>query len=348
MILDREALRKQLKASQIMPVYLLFGEEAFLRDLAVETITKKVLGDGFSEFDRSVFDVSETKIEDILVAARRLPFGQKHVVEIRNVKIAAVSSKDTLKERDEQLIKEYLEKPSQTSVLIFVAEEFDRRRKLAKLFLEKASVVEFKKLHGTELVAWIKKKFESMQVMAEDSAIELLIRLVGNSLQELSLECEKLATAVLTESTADDPDTERQSISAELIRRLVPDRFVPENFVLADYLLEKNRVKAMETLRKLLDEGVEPTLLLGLIASSFRRIFLIKEMMKKDMDRVQIARIAKIPYHRQEEYFRIARRSDAKRLSDCLIKIAEADLAIKTSRSTPRLQLEILLLELTS
>lgn len=92
MILDREALRKQLKAGQIMPVYLLFGEEAFLRDLAAETITKKVLGDGFSEFDRSVFDASETKIEDILVAARRLPCGQKHVVEIRNARIAAVSS----------------------------------------------------------------------------------------------------------------------------------------------------------------------------------------------------------------------------------------------------------------
>ncbi len=339
MILEREDLRKKLKQGEIHSVYLLFGEETFLRDLAVQTITEKTLSGDFTDFDKNVFNLAETTIDEALVAARRLPFGGKNVVEIRNVRISSVASKDTLKEKDEGLLREYLINPAQTSVVIFVADEFDRRRKLAKLFVDNATVVEFKRLQEIELIQWIKKKFKSFNLDVESKAVDLLISLVGNSLRDINLECEKLATAAM----GDVP-----IVTSELVAELVPDRFVPENFALADYLLEKNRSKAMETLTKLLNEGVEPVMLLGLIASSFRRLFLVKQMMKRQIEKAEIVKVMKIPYSRQEEFFKLARRSDFEQLARVLVRIAEADFAIKSSKATPRLQLEMLVLELTA
>ncbi|MCS6874844.1 MAG: DNA polymerase III subunit delta [Pyrinomonadaceae bacterium] len=340
MIISKNELRAQVRKGDIKPVYLLFGEETFLRDLAAETILERASKDeSFIYFDKGKFDLTENKIQDALDFAKTLPFGRKKLVKITGVKISSSVLKDSLKESDEFILRSYLEKPSETSVVVFVADEFDKRRKLAKLFIEMATVTEFNYLQGAELISWIKKKFSSLKVEVEPEAIELIINRMGSSLREINLECEKLATALYDET--------QKVVTRKLVDQLVADRLTPDSFTLADYLLEQNRPKAIETLKKLLNEGVETTMLLGLIASSFRRLLLAKEMMKKGIDRSEILRAVKIPFSRQEEFFRAARRSDLEWLRKKLIRISETDLAMKSSVATPQLQLEMLVIELT-
>lgn len=337
MIIDKEELRKQLKKDDIKPVYLLFGEETFLRDLAAETIFKKACGE--EQTDKHIFDLAKDSIEEAITVAKTLPlpFNRKTLVKITGVRIS--STKENINEKDEVILKSYLQNPSQESIVVFVADEFNQSQKIAKMFIENAVVVEFKYLQGAQLRDQIQKKLNSLRVRAKPRAIDLLIQRTGNSLREIYLECEKLALAVY--------GNEKNLITYELVEQLVPDRLVPDNFALANYLLERNREKALETLRKLLREGVEPTMLLGLIASSFRRLFLTKEMMKKGVDRSEILKTARIPFNFQEEFFRIARRSDVEWLRKTLIKISEIDFAVKSSIATPQLQLEVLIIELT-
>jgi len=55
-ILSREDLRNQIKKREFAPVYLLFGAETYLRDLAAKTITDMVLADsGLREFNETEF-----------------------------------------------------------------------------------------------------------------------------------------------------------------------------------------------------------------------------------------------------------------------------------------------------
>ncbi|HEV7375152.1 MAG TPA: hypothetical protein VGN95_10575, partial [Pyrinomonadaceae bacterium] len=53
-------------------------------------------------------------------------------------------------------------------------------------------------------------------------------------------------------------------------------------------------------------------------------------------------------FGRREEFLATARRSDANQLTRSIERIAAADLAIKTSQATPRLQLELLICELAA
>jgi len=53
-----------------------------------------------------------------------------------------------------------------------------------------------------------------------------------------------------------------------------------------------------------------------------------------------------MPFSKREEFLATARRADASELARRLHRIAAADLAIKTSQATPRLQLEMLVCEL--
>jgi DNA polymerase III subunit delta len=338
-ILSREDLRNQLIKGEIAPVYLLFGAETYLRDVAARTIADKSLTDSsLREFNETTFSLAESKIEHALAAAEQLPMiSARRVVKITEVRVSATGAKDTLKEDDETILARYLHRPAESSVVIFVADEIDKRRKISKLLLENTVAVEFTPLSEMELTAWAKGKLKEQNAEIEDRALRHLIGLVGDNLRKITIECEKLAVAAL-------PD---KLITFELVERLVPNSRELSNFELTDYLLSKNRPRALEILHKILDDGAEPLMLLGLIANNFHRLFLAKELMRNGVDRSEVARTMRLPYSKQEDFLATARRADAEKLAWTLRRLAETDLAIKTSKATPRLQIEMLVLELT-
>lgn len=338
-VLGREDLRNQLIKGEIAPVYLLFGEETYLRDAAAKFISDKALNDSsLREFNETVFSLADSKIEYALSAAEQLPMiSSRRVVRITEVVVSTSGKKETLKEEDEAVLMRYLARPAESSVVIFVADEIDKRRKISKLLLENCVAVEFATLSEMELMTWVKGELKKQNADIEERALRYLIGLVGNNLQKITTEIEKLAVAALPDAL----------ITFELVEQLVPNSRELSNFELTDYLLAKNRTRALQVLHKILDDGAEPLMLLGLIASNFHRLFLAKELMRNGVDRSEVARTMRLPFSKQEEFLATARRADAERLASNLQRIAQTDLAIKTSQATPRLQIEMLVCELT-
>jgi len=339
-VLGREELRGQLKRREFAPVYLLFGAETYLRDLAAKTIADLVLvGSSLREFNEIEHSLSESKIQYALSDAEQLPLmDSRRVVKITDVRVSANSNKDNLKEDDEEILARYLARPAETSIVIFVAAELDKRRKISKLLLEKCVAVEFSELRDAELIGWAKTKLKELNADADTRALNLLVALVGNNVRRLTNEIEKLAVAAL-------PD---KLITYELVESLVPDSREISNFDLTDHLLAKDKSRSLQVLKKILDDGAEPLMLLGLISYNFHRLFLSKEFMRQGVDRKEIARIMKLHWSKQEDFLATARRTDAEKLSWVMQKIAETDVAIKTSKATPRLQIEMLVCELVN
>ena len=334
-ILSREDLRNQLRQDKIAPVYLLFGAEKFLRDLAAKTITEKVLADSpLREFNETTFSLNNTEIQHALASAEQLPMvSPRRVVLITDI--------NKLKEEDEGALARYLARPAETSVVIFIADELDKRRRFVKNLLDNSVAAEFTLLSDAGLTDWAKGKLKEFNAQADDLALRQLIALVGNNVLRLTNEIEKLAVAALPDSI----------ITFDLVENLVPNSRELNNFDLTDYLLSKNRARALQMLRKILSDGAEPLMLLGLIAANFRRLFLAKELMSQGVDRSEVARIIKLPYRKQEDFLANARRAETENLSWILRRIGETDLAIKTSKggsgaSGARLQIEILVCEL--
>jgi DNA polymerase-3 subunit delta len=152
----------------------------------------------------------------------------------------------------------------------------------------------------------------------------------------LSNELDKLATAALPNGL----------ITMEMVEQLVGRSRELSNFDLTDQLIARNRQRALQTLRRLLDDGVEPLMLMGLLASNYHRLALAKELMSRGAPNPEVYRQVGI-FGKREEFLATARRSDAAGLTRSIKRIAEADLAIKTSQATPRLQLEMLVCELS-
>ena len=345
-ILTKEALWNQIKAREIAPVYLLFGAETFLRDKAAKKIADSVMDENsLREFNENEFSLNQSEnLTYALASAEQLPMiAARRVVWITDVRVSASGAKDTLKEDYEALLTAYLQRPSDSSVVIFVADELDKRRMMAKILLENSAAVEFAKFADNELVNWARKEIKDTGFDAEEKALHQLVALVGDNLRKLANEIKKVTTAAL-------PD---KLVTYDLVESLVANSREIPNFDLTDQLFGKDKRKPLQTLKKILDDGAEPLMLLGLIAHNLRRTLMAKELMNQGVERREVVRIMKLHPKYHEDFLQTARRSDTKKLLHIIERLAETDLAIKTSKggggsAGARMQLEMLVCEIVN
>ncbi|HEY0003406.1 MAG TPA: DNA polymerase III subunit delta [Pyrinomonadaceae bacterium] len=330
--LKREELWRSLKQGQLERLYLLFGPEDYLRDSAARAITEAALkGAPLREFNESSYSLASTDVQQAIAAAEQLPMmSARRVVLIRDF--------SKLREADEEALVRYLDRPVESSVVIFLADELDKRRKLSKTLLDLCASVEFAALSDAELVAWSRTRLKELKVETDERTLHQIIALVGSHVRILSNELNKLATAAL----------DRGMITMQMVDELVGRSRELSNFDLTDHLISRNRQRALQTLHRLLDDGAEPVMLIGLIASNYHRLALAKELMSSGAPNQEVYRLIGGPQHKREEFLGTARRTDAQVLARSIKRIAAADLAIKTSQATPRLQLEMLICELSA
>ncbi|HKU72706.1 MAG TPA: DNA polymerase III subunit delta [Pyrinomonadaceae bacterium] len=327
--LSRTELDRSLREG-LRPLYLLLGLEVYLRRVAAHTITEAALSRTLlRDFNESAFSLLSDPVQSAIAAAEQLPMmSDTRVVRIRDFA--------RLREADEDTLIRYLNNPAPTTVMIFIADELDKRKKSSKVLLDTCTVVEFAPLKDAETKSWAKTRLKELKVSADDQVVSELIRLVGTDVQTLFNEIEKLASAAASSG---------DRITLELVDELIGRSRELSNFDLADHLLAGNRKKALETLHRLLEDGAEPVMLVGLIAGNYHRLALGKHLMMRG-GREEVFRNISLPPFKRDSYISTLQRSSAEKIARGIQLTAAADLAIKTSQATPRLQLELLVCEL--
>jgi DNA polymerase III subunit delta len=322
--LSVENLRKQLKAGELQPIYVLYGEETNLRDLAARTIADRAFGpDDFRDFNISEFNLSgEDSLREAIAAAEQLPMmASRRVIFVRNVRVSLSGRGDTVKEEHESLLAGYFARPAETTVLIFIADELNGVRKVGKFLRACDGAVEFTTLNDRDLAERASRQFAEAEVRIDRNALTHLIAIVGSDTSRLSNEVNKLIAASY-------PD---RVVTTELIDSLVAQSRELGPWAVTNTLSGTNKATVIETLRKSLDEGAEPVMLIGALAGHYRRMLMAADMMSRGLERREIEKAIRLPYGQQESFLRASRQAGTKKLAEAVKRIAEADLAIKTS-----------------
>jgi DNA polymerase-3 subunit delta len=328
--LTRVELERSLRET-LRPLYLLLGTETYLRGVAADAITNAALNETLlREFNDSSFTLLTDAVQSAVAAAEQLPMmSSRRVVRIRDFA--------KLRDADEQVLIAYVKNPAPSTVMIFIADDLDKRKALSKALLDNCTVVDFSPIKDAEARMWCQARLKELKVATDEQVLTEIIRLVGSDVQTLYTELDKLAAAAI--------DSGR--ITLDLVDELIGRSRELSNFELADHLLTKNRKRALETLHRLLDDGAEPLMLVGLIASNYRRLAMGKDLLSRGGP-AEVFRNVSMPPFKRESYLATLQRSDAAKLAKGIQLIAAVDLAIKTSQATPRLQLEMLVCELAS
>src|SRR6266550_2720626 len=163
-----------------------------------------------------------------------------------------------LDEDNEGILLEYLERPVETSVVVFVASDIDKRKKLAKTLMQGAAF-EFAPLNDGELTAWARAHLKELKTEVEADVLRRIVEL------------NKLSAAALPSG----------KITIYLVEALVGRSRELMNWDLTDQMLARNRPRALQVLEQLLDDGAPPVMLIGLIGSTYRRLALVQTLLSQ-------------------------------------------------------------------
>ena len=326
-------IKRQIKERRIDPLYLLVGEEQYLQERIIGQLFDS-LGEGGRMFNVAVLSMSGDASSNATAAhvvdtANQLPMlGDRRIVVVRDF--------EKLKEEDCELLLEYLKHPSPASTVVFQAVSLDQRRKITTALFKACTVVRFDLLGDDEARRWAANYLKQRGCSIEPAALGHLVGLVGTRLTRLVNELEKLAAYA-----------GGGSITSSAIEELVPRAREHTNWELSDAVLTRDRERALRLAQRLLADGSEPVMLVGMLASLYRRMLAVKELMTRGASGDQVNKATGKYGRGAGEFNEHVRRAPREEIVHGLRRLAEVDDAIKSSQGTPRLQIEYLVAELT-
>ena len=323
-----------MKEGRVEPLYLFAGEEQYLQERALRLLSNTIDEAG-RVFNMSIFSIGDqtaggkTSAWTAIETANQLPMmSARRIVVIRDF--------DKIKDDENDLILEYLKKPSPTSTVVFQAVSLDQRRKLTSALMKTCTVVAFERLTEQQASRWAEEFLKRRGCRIEPNALGHLIGLVGTRLSRLSNELEKLATYA-----------GGGFINNAVVEELVPRAREHTSWELWDAIIERNRSRALKLMERLLEDGGEPLVILGALAGLYRRMLSAKELMIKRAPTEEVNK-ATGRYGRNAEVFNArVLRTSREEIAHGLRRISEVDNSIKNSEATPKLQMQYLIAELT-
>ena len=192
---------KDIKQGNYKPIYFFSGDEPYYIDKLSEFIEKNVLSEDERDFNQIVMYGADTNITEIISTAKRFPMmAEYQVVIVRE----AQGIFDFNQKMDELLA--YAKNPQKSTILVFdyKYKKADARKSLFKEIKKSGVFFESKKKYDNELPGWISKVLGGKGYSIEQKAVFMLVEFLGNDLEKISKELDKL-TSILEKGTKITP-----------------------------------------------------------------------------------------------------------------------------------------------
>lgn len=186
----------------------------------------------------------------------------------------------------------------------------------AKLF----PIIEIDPLKPADVARWLMDRYKLNSQIAR-----YLVDNVGIDLYQLHNEIEKLTTYV-----GEGRPIEPRDVDVLILRS---EQYGP--FELDDAVLGTNYKKAVQVVGTMLDDGVEPLIILSRVVRVWRQLFIGKALVGKRSAK-DVALAAMVPAWKAADFAAACRKFDWKRLASGFRLLLSADRAFKTS--TPDLE----------
>ncbi len=186
-------LIKKIQQKQFAPIYFLFGDEPYYIYQIFKALDQYVLDESQKAFNQVTLYGKETDLAQILEQAKRFPMGSDR-------QLVLVKQAQHIK-KIEQLLN-YAERPQNTTVLAlaYQGKKIDGRSKDGKKLIEQLKkhgiYFESKKMYENQLPNFIGSSLKNNGFQFEQKVPFLLAEFLGNDLQKIENEIEKLKLTV--------------------------------------------------------------------------------------------------------------------------------------------------------
>lgn len=311
-------------------MYLLYGLEEFLINKEIDKIKTN---NNIEDIDIVKYDLENTKLENIIEDASSISlFGVKKLIIVNNSYIFTGTTNKKLMEQNTDILVNYLNNSSD-NIIIFkiIKEKLDERKKIVKLFKEKGIVKDFNRT--TNINKYVLDMFDNYKI--DNSNINLLINRVGNNLEILSQEIEKIKQYKDTDLVINKDD----------IINLTSKNIDTDFFNLIENIVSKNKEKAMNSYFEIIKDE-EPIKIIVVLANKFRLIYQAKNLYKKGYSEKDISNLLNVNPYAIKKCLETGRNYSDKILLECLLKLADLDIDIKNGKIDKNIGLELFIMTL--
>jgi DNA polymerase-3 subunit delta len=293
---------KSFSKGIIPPVCYLYGEESFLIERTARLLLDIAIDASLKDFNLNVYFGNESKGVDIVDTALTLPmFAERRAVLVKRA--------EQLKAESLEVLLPYIQNPASSTCLLLTGTKIDQRKKFFLELKKHGVLVEYKRLYEDKLSGFIQSEATTLGKPIDSAAAELLAALIGNNLQELSSQIEKLIVYA----------GKRARISVDDVRTMASSSKAFTAFELAKYLGLRDLPNSIKSLDALFLNGEETPMMLGALTQHFRKLWRVRELLDAKKPQADIGRELNIHTFFLGETVQQARnfkRSELKRIFD--------------------------------
>jgi len=332
-VTPHEAIQRA-ERGDLLPVWLLTGEERLLRDQALAAIVKSAIAGGLAELNLDKFTAGETSIDKVLAATRTVPMmAKRRVVIVRGLERwdnASAGSGDGDDEKADikalpplDRIAEYAKAPIDSTCFILVAEKIDGRRKLVTLAKKAGFMVDCAAVESRQLPGWIAARAEKKGHTIDREVCELIAEIAGPDLSYLDDVLERLSLYVGL----------NQPITEDAVAVCVTRVRLADTWKLVDAASTKDLGKVLALFADVYDPRDRGLPLVGAIAWSLRQLLKLDSALRDGASIDDAARRAGIyPAFKARDHAKKLKAFRPRELERWLVVVQETDVALKSSR----------------
>lgn len=318
-----QTLNQDIKNKTFKRVYLLYGEEGFLKKSYKVRLKEAILDGDTMNFHS--FEGKGLNIPEIIGLADTMPFfAEKRLLLIENSGFFKSSTEE---------LAEYLPSLPDTTCMIFVESEVDKRGRMYKAVKKYGYAAEMAKQTIPQLAKWAGGLLAREGKKITGQNMELLLSKTGDDMENIRSELDKLTAYTMG----------REAVTARDIETICTAQVTNKIFDMVSAISSRKTKRAMELYEDLLVLKEPPMRILFLIARQFNQLLLVKQMDREGTGKGEIASRLKVPPFVAGKILAQAKAFTDRQLLGQVRLCVDMEEAVKRGRLADRLAVELLI-----
>lgn len=318
-------IKQHIKENTFSQVYLLFGQEDYLKRLYRDKLRNAILSPedtmNFSHFEGKDFPINE-----LVSIAHTVPFFSER-------RLILVENSGCFKNQND--LPDYIGDFPESTYLIFVEREVDKRNRLYKYVKKSGTVSEMNGLTEQDLKLWVAQCLKKENKKITEQNILYMIQKTGVDMKNLENELEKLVCYA----------GEEEVITREAIDEVCVVQTEGKIFQMIDEIGMKRQDQALALYYDLLALREKPMSILFLLIRHFNILLQIKELDKSGVPSGQMASKVGIPPFTVKKYIGQSKNFSIQNLKENLSRSVEVEEGVKTGLLLDQIGVELLIVE---
>lgn len=343
-------IQQDIKSGQLSNIYLIYGAEAYLRKQYRDKL-KEAIVPGDDSMNCSIYSGKDINVSEIIDIAGTMPFfAERRLIIVENSGLFKISAKNAEDGQDAhsasrsskpditEKLADFFKNIPQTSYIVFVEEDADKRGKLYKAVTSKGYAAVCESQDEETLKKWILSLLKKENKAITADAMNLLLDKTGANMENIRREVEKLVCYKYFD----------EGIKAEDVEEICTVQLQNRIFDMVEAVAAKDQQTALALYYDLLALKEAPIKILALITRQFNMLLQVKEMKQKGYPESEIAKQTGLnPYYLKKKYIPQAQQFKLAKLEESLKACVEADESVKTGKLPDKLCVELLIISLS-